>query len=380
MSSSEQTKTSRIIFIDLLRFVAIFLMVHGHTVDVLLSYDYRMPNSVGFNTWLFFRGLTAPLFLFASGFVYGVRFRRTESPEKFNLISRKTIRRAVLIILVGYLMKSPTPSPFHWTHVTYQMIQLFFAIDILQLIGASLLILLSIETLARKFKFNAIRSLLMISFLFLMFHPIVKLVDWEHWLPLSLSSWFSQATGSLFPLFPWGAYLFLGAVVGIYLQRKNYFTDPLTLSKVQLKFGMIFVIGALVLNAFELIIFNNTTFWTISPNLVYARFGTVLIFGSLFALISISIKHIPQFLKNASKNSLEIYVVHVMLLYGSSWNLGIKSLFENGLNVTQTISGVILMIGLMIIFSEGLTKFNNVIYPKWKSKIIERLRKKQYNK
>lgn len=375
MSNSEHTQTSRVIFIDLLRFVAIFLMVHGHTVDVLLSYNHRMPSSVGFNTWLFFRGLTAPLFLFASGFVYGVRFRRTDSPEKFNLISRKTIRRALLIIIIGYIMKSPTPSPFHWTHVTYQMIQLFFAVDILQLIGVSLLILLGIETIARKFKFDAIKPLLGISFLFLMFHPIVKLIEWEKWLPLSLSSWFSQATGSLFPLFPWGAYLFLGGVVGVYFQRKNYFTDLITLSRVQLKFGIIFIIGALFLNFIELILFNDTTFWTISPNLVYSRFGTVLIFGSLFSLISMSIKSIPQFLRNASKNSLEIYVVHVMLLYGSSWNLGVKSFLGNNFNVIETIVGVILMIGLMILFSEGLTKFNNVIYPKWKSGFLTRLKK-----
>lgn len=377
MSHSEHTQVSRVIFIDLLRFVAIFLMVHGHTVDVLLSYNHRMPSSVGFNTWLFFRGLTAPLFLFASGFVYGVRFRRTDSPEKFKLISRKTIRRALLIIIIGYLMKSPTPSPFHWTHVTYQMIQLFFAVDILQLIGVSLLILLGIETIARKFKFDAIKSLLGISFLFLMFHPIVKLIEWEHWLPLSLSSWFSQATGSLFPLFPWGAYLFLGGILGIYFQRKSYFTDLITLTKVQLKFGIIFIVGALGLNILELLLFNDSTFWTISPNLVYSRFGTVLIFGSLFALISMSLKNIPQFLKNASKNSLEIYVFHVMLLYGSSWNLGVKSFLGNNFNVIETIIGVILMIGLMILFSEGLTIFNNVIYPKWKSRILSRLKKEK---
>ncbi len=375
MSNSEQRQASRVIFIDLLRFAAIFLMVHGHTVDVLLSYNFRMPSSVGFNTWLFFRGLTAPLFLFASGFVYGVRFKRTDSAEKFKLIQRKTIRRALLIIFVGYLMKSPTPSPFHWTHVTYQMIQLFLAVDILQLIGVSLLILLGIETLARKYKFEAMRILLLISFLFLMFHPIVKLIEWEHWLPISLSSWFSQATGSLFPLFPWGAYLFLGGVLGIYFQKKNYFTDLIILSKVQLKLGIIFIAGAVILNLIELFLFADSTFWTISPNLVYSRLGTVLIFGSLFALISISIKHIPQFLKNASKNSLEIYVVHVMLLYGSSWNLGVGYFLGNKLHVFETINGVILMIVLMIIFSEGLTKFNNVIYPRWKQKIFAKIKK-----
>lgn len=366
---SENLRSQRVIYIDLLRFCAIFLMVHGHTVDVLLSQEFRRPDSIGYNTWLFFRGLTAPLFLFASGFVYGVRFRRTDSPEKFRQIKIKTIKRALLLIFIGYLMKSPSPLIVDWEHVTYQMIQLFYAIDILQLVGASLLLFLAMEMLARKFKYDASRYLIVISILFLLGKQLSTLVDWEENLPIPISSWFSQRTGSLFPLFPWGAYLFLGGAVGIYFQRKGFLNNMLHLTKIQLKIGIIFILSAFFLNFLELKFFNMSTFWTTSPALFYARFGTVLIFGSLFSVLSLYIKQIPKFLYNASKNSLWIYVAHVMILYGSSWNRGVRHFIGYQCNVGETILGIILMWILMVLFSEFLIYLNTQLIPKWKKKI-----------
>ncbi len=344
-------------------------MVHGHTVDVLLSYDFRRPDSIGFNSWLFFRGLTAPLFLFASGFVYGVRFRRTDSIEKFRQIKIKTIRRAILLIVIGYLMKSPTPTIVSWESVTYQMIQLFYAVDILQLIGASLLIFLFMEMIARKYQYDAGRILILISILFLYGNPLSTIVDWQEVLPLPLASWFTQRTGSLFPLFPWGAYLFLGGAVGIYFQRKSYLSDMLLLTKVQLKIGLLFIVSAFLINIIEIKLFGFSTFWKTSPALFYARFGAVLIFGSLFSIFSLYVKRIPKFLYNASKNSLWIYVVHVMMLYGSSWNRGVKDFLGNRCNVIETSLGVIIMWALMFLFSEGLTKFNKDILPKIKTRL-----------
>jgi hypothetical protein len=253
------------------------------------------------------------------------------------------------------------------------MIQLFYAVDILQLIGASLLIFLMMEIIARRFKYDAARYLIVISILFLLGKQLSTIVDWEEILPIQLSSWFSQRTGSLFPLFPWGAYLFLGGAVGIYFQRKGYLSDMIHLTKVQLKVGIIFIISAFLINFLELKFFGKTTLWTTSPALFYARFGTVLIFGSLFSVLSLYIKRIPKFLYNASKNSLWIYVVHVMLLYGSSWNRGIKDFLGYKCNVGETILGIFVMWFLMFLFSEFLTYFNNSIWSKFKIKLREKL-------
>jgi hypothetical protein len=141
------------------------------------------------------------------------------------------------------------------------------------------------------------------------------------------------------------------------------------LTQVQLKISLVFILSAFLINFLELKLFNFSTFWKTSPALFYARFGAVLIIGSLFSVLSLYIKRIPKFLYNASKNSLWIYVVHVMMLYGSSWNQGVKNFLGYKCNVGETILGVITMWILMILFSEGLTYYNNKIYPAIKSKL-----------
>jgi uncharacterized membrane protein len=54
----------RLRFIDVYRGLAILLMLHGHTVDAVLSPSEKM--SIAFQIYTIFRGFTAPMFLFIS--------------------------------------------------------------------------------------------------------------------------------------------------------------------------------------------------------------------------------------------------------------------------------------------------------------------------
>ena len=56
-------KPQRIVFLDILRALAVMMMVEGHTVDVLLLNEYRSCDYLGFKLWQFTRGVTAPIFL-----------------------------------------------------------------------------------------------------------------------------------------------------------------------------------------------------------------------------------------------------------------------------------------------------------------------------
>ncbi|MBM4176108.1 MAG: DUF1624 domain-containing protein [Ignavibacteria bacterium] len=99
------------------------------------------------------------------------------------------------------------------------LLQLFLAIDILQLIGICLFILLIIESIARRFNINNTEVLVLTALSFTVLNPIVSMISWESFFPLLISSWISTKTGSLFPLFPWGAYLLLGSAIGILLAK-----------------------------------------------------------------------------------------------------------------------------------------------------------------
>ena len=64
----------RVIFIDLARAVAVFLMIQGHTVSALLAPEYRAGRL--FDVWVFQRGLTSCLFLLLSGFAFSIATSR----------------------------------------------------------------------------------------------------------------------------------------------------------------------------------------------------------------------------------------------------------------------------------------------------------------
>ena len=62
--------SSRLYYIDALRAWAILMMLQGHFVDGLLDPVYRDASNPVYQIWLYFRGITAPVFFTVSGFIF----------------------------------------------------------------------------------------------------------------------------------------------------------------------------------------------------------------------------------------------------------------------------------------------------------------------
>ena len=152
MHSTDQAH--RVIFIDLMRAIAVLQMVQGHTIDVLLAQNFRSTELPVFAVWHFLRGMTAPIFMFTAGTVFTFLFRSVNKPFNENYRVKKGIKRGLLLIFLGYLLRYPTWTLVDFSDVTPEKWQMFFAIDVLQLIGVSLLILLLILSIAEKLKLN----------------------------------------------------------------------------------------------------------------------------------------------------------------------------------------------------------------------------------
>jgi hypothetical protein len=69
--------------------------------------------------------------------------------------------------------------------------------------------------------------------------------------------------------------------------------------------------------------------------------------NALISFISINVETIPRIIILVGRNTLLIYVVHLMILYGSAWNRGLNHYFGNSLYAPQTISIALAMIILM---------------------------------
>ncbi len=70
-----------------------------------------------------------------------------------------------------------------------------------------------------------------------------------------------------------------------------------------------------------------TDFWKNSPNLFLIRAGSVLLILSAIAHLSRCLGSMPHLVGALAQESLTIYFLHLCVLYGSPWNVGLRQVF-----------------------------------------------------
>jgi uncharacterized membrane protein len=142
-------QTSRVLFLDLARAAAVIFMIQGHTVHKLLDLAY-FP-SLGFQAWLFLRGLTSCLFLLLSGFSFSVASDRYW--DEIRRPSRRLFRRLArfaFFLLLGYLIQFPMGRFSHLQFADQERWRSFLRVDILQVVAGSLLLLQALAMLLKR--------------------------------------------------------------------------------------------------------------------------------------------------------------------------------------------------------------------------------------
>ncbi len=350
-------KKHRIIFIDLMRALAVIQMVQGHTVDVLLDPQYRLTEYPAYFIWNFMRGMTAPIFMFSAGTVFTYLFRLNPEPFESNPRVIKGVKRFFLLVGLGYLLRYPTYKIFDFNNVTPDRWNTFFAVDVLQLIGFGLMFVMLCAFVAEKIRLNDTVVFSIVTILFFISTPFINNIEWIKYFPQPVAGYFYDKTGSLFPLFPWAGYVIMGGVLGSYLAKNPLVFKTNRFSFNLLIFGLAFIIISLVS------IYLSEEFWGIpyqnssySLEVITFRIGFVLVLNSVVSYISQKMESIPRIIILIGRNTLLIYIVHLMILYGSAWNPGIILLFGSSFNVSYTIGSALLMLTLMTLMVIALNK------------------------
>jgi uncharacterized membrane protein len=345
---THSSRKNRIIFIDLMRAFAVLQMVQGHTTDVLLSNSYRSTEFPVYAVWLFMRGMTAPIFMFSAGAVFTYLFLLVKEPFKTNPRVKKGYKRVLLLLTLGYLLRYPTATVVDFSQVTSEQWNIFMAVDVLQCIGMGIFFLIICSWIAEKFNLNDYFVFIAGTLVFFILHPVFANIAWKEFLPVPIAGYFYKGTGSIFPLFPWVGYVVAGGILGSYLAK-----NPMVFKTVRFTLrlfiaGAVLLVTALLIN-YLLQIFYGTGFdsWTSSPFLSIMRLGFVLMLNAVVAFISLKVETIPRFLILVGRNTLLIYIVHLMILYGSAWNPGLILLFGGSLSAWNTVGFALAMITLM---------------------------------
>ncbi len=332
----------RLVLLDVMRAWAVFMMIQGHTIDALLSDTYYASDSFVFNIWLFNRGLTAPIFLFGSGFAYVIAtFRKMDGTRVPTAVIIKRLRWIAVLFVIGAAMHLPGGTLSYLTTLTPENWNHFFEVDVLRLMAVTLLGLFGLLLMTRTRKRLFISSVVAAVLLFAI-APFTAAVDWTLHMPRWAAAFMNAKTGSFFPIFPYSGHMFAGAAAAaLYLRWKEKGLDH--------KLPQYLLIGAaaiLLVSFLPKLIFG----WKLPFNdgassiwLSLSRVGWVILLWSVVGFGLRYVKRVPKILSIAGQHSLLIYVSHIVVLYGSAWMPGFRQMFGKTMDL-DAVMGIIVFL------------------------------------
>lgn len=347
----------RIIFLDMMRALAVLMMVQGHTIDTFLADQYRTFDSVLFSIWFTIRGFTAPIFMFTSGVVFTFLLRSHKEPFFQNPRVSKGIKRFVILLLIGYLLRYPTYTVFDFSVVRVEQWLGFFTVDALHLIGFGILFILILTLIAEKLKVNDYVIYFAGALFFFLLFNITENINWANYLPIPFAAYLYHKTGSFFPLFPWAGYVLSGALLGSYLAKNPVAFTSIKFSRRLLLLGIGFLLASRLVEFLEYKLYNREEFWTDNIYVITMRLGWVFVLNSIMSFLALKLKSIPDFVKQVGRHTLLVYAVHVIILYGSAWIPGLSYIFSRRMDLYSSIISAVVMILLMFLMVIGLERY-----------------------
>jgi uncharacterized membrane protein len=334
-----------------MRAFALFMMVQGHTIHSLLDVSYSNSDSIIYSTWILFRGITAPVFIFVSGFVFTFLLYKNPIEFRANPRIKKGIYRGVSLIVIGYLLRYPTINLFNLVNVSPSHWVTFFAVDALHLIGFGLLTIILFAYILNFLNLNPTIAFLLLSIIIFTLSPIVNSIEWSESANVFFVSYITSQFGSIFPLFPYLGYLFLGSIFGLFLNKnRKFFEERKNLISLLIISSITIALPLLIETQYSIILFSV---------------GAILFILPTIRLIPIKHKSLSKTILSVSKNSLWIYTIHLIIIYGSPASIGLFQIVGKTQSAIISVIAAVTMVILMTIISLGIdklrvTKFKNI--------------------
>ncbi|MFP2994980.1 acyltransferase family protein [Spongiivirga sp. MCCC 1A20706] len=332
------TKSNRIYFIDAIRAFAILMMLQGHFISSLLADSFKNHDSFAYNFWEYFRGVTAPMFFTITGFVF-VFLLMKKGRGYQNPRVLKGIKRAFKLILWGYMLHLSLSSLFGGSFGDY-----FFLINVLQIIGLSILLIIGLYLLFSKVSEKIFQyALLILTVIIFLWERAYAAYSFS-FLPDYLANWFTKANGSVFTIFPWFGYVAAGGFMALIFKNNvsksgfyKWFIYTLLITGSLLLFT-----SSWLLSLMYDLTGINIFFASANYNYLFTRMGDVLIIFALFAMVRKYFE--KKLVVDIGSRTLSIYIVHFIILYGSLTGIGLSRFFYNSLNPLFAVLGALTFI------------------------------------
>ncbi len=338
---------ARFYVLDCVRLFAMLMMMQGHTIDALLSREFVAMDQFPWTTWQFIRGLTAPVFLLISGAVHVFATRRDLNGRVPRDLLQRRLRWALTLIGIGYMMTFPADDFIDVFWMPASGFFRFWQINILQLSGAALLMLMAAFMLTRdNRRLNALS--LSLGFGIIAATPFVHAVDWFAHIPAFMANYLTHVNGSLFPVFPYAAYLFLGVSIGRFLQWLPAEGREERFGLSMLGAGLLIVAVALSMEHSAAALLPAHDHWHSGPTFMLERLGWSLVFIGAATGIYLLTRRLDKHYVTLGSKALHIYIAHLILLYGTPWYAGYAKTHYQQMTLWESLTAAVLVIGLCI--------------------------------
>jgi len=341
--------SNRIQVIDLMRGIAVIVMVMGHSIDAVLNMDVRSTEL--FRLYDAVRGFTAPMFLFVSGLTFAIATEKRWA--EFLTLTRPLLRRMLKILLVlaiGYALHFPF---FSFTKLVNEAgpleMEQFFQVDVLHCVAGSLLFLHLLVVLTRTPRRFAITTLALATGIVIT-APFIWNMDLASALSPVVAPYFNQKQMSIFPLFPYAAFLLVGAVVG------HFFLAATKTDRARAFFAGILCLGVtagvcgLLFDPIPVSLYPPHDFWKTSPNFFLIRLGIVMVVTAGVYFLRRVPSLVGRLLAVLGQASLFVYVVHLIVVYGSAANDGLTQAVGRTLHYPQAFGIALLVLcGMLVV-------------------------------
>tara|TARA_B110000908_G_scaffold172602_1_gene241192 strand:- start:1419 stop:2597 length:1179 start_codon:yes stop_codon:yes gene_type:complete len=336
----EKLADSRLKFIDVARSFAIIFMLEGHFIS--LTYEDYVPvheaikanGTSGYfflDLWHNLRNYTAPLFFTITGLVLGYLLlgHKGESFWKQKRVS-KGWKRGLMIIGWGYVLQLNLKYYFKSGEIGSNI----HTFHVLQCIGTGLLTLIALYGVHHIFKKVRFSLILFIAGVTVFaFYPVLKSyggVPVPEGAPLFIQNMIYKhdvGYGAVFTIFPHMGYILFGACIGALLRENSQHIKKIWFPAVLIGGGIIVIILIRVVTTY-LAHLIHPQYEFIGGLWLYQNLVYILVFIGILMYAEMFIKIKGKFFVQMGQNTLNIYILHTILLYGSLFGYGIKSYYN----------------------------------------------------
>lgn len=373
-------KKPRLKFIDMARSLAIILMLEGHFTGAALANEYRSNEYWLYKFWHNLHGLTSPLFFTVTGLIFVYLLTANNEIKYFeNIRVKKGFKRVRQLIFWGYFIQLNIWSIIKSIYYGSEFhLDWLYAFHVLQSIGFGIFFLLIIYGVYNWIKKGAIYwyyligGLIMFTFYSYMKHYIQIdefLVTTEpeylpHGAPPLIQNMF-YGPFSDFSFVRYSGYTILGGMLGSIIRINEQ-------RALNLWFGLTFIVFGVLLSLSAQTLFHSFDSFTEWIGLTdkgvfelnttpFVRIGQVIAVIGVLMLVDKYFNVQAKLFLKIGQNTLPIYVIHVIILYGGVFGFGLTpNIFNQNLHPAYAvgISAIfILLFALMVKYIEPLERF-----------------------